>query len=1613
MRNPSRRAQGMSVAIALALVMAIISQMSAQSPPPLTPAQSRSRAALTPVVSSAVAFAVSAPLSDLPPVSAGAMVSAQSESSRDWEDPPNRAPLRAEITTDPGSADAALQSFVASPSIQEPTLDFEGLSSQDNLTVLGAQLSPPDTDGDVGPNHYVQVTNLLFRVWDKSGNPLTSALRLSALFAPLGGACALTAKGDPIVLYDPLADRWLVSQFGFVTPASPPYFECIAISQTPDPTGSYYLYAFQTPNNEFPDYPKLGVWPDGYYMTVNQFTGGGPQNGTGAYAFDRAKMLEGDPTASYVYFNLNRTSYPEGIVGMLPSDFDGLTPPPTGRPNTFAYLISVAFGGPSDGLRLFDFHADFEDPGRSSFTERVESPVAVASFNPTNPIGRRDIQQPPLPPPFDNNTNTLDSISDRLMFRLQYRNVGGIETLVTNHTVGAPPSTTIGEYVAGVRYYQLISDGGPFFVNEQATYAPDDGLSRWMGSAATDHLGNLAVGFSTSSADSFPSVAYAGRLAFDPPGGLFQGEKTMVAGTGVQTSAGNRWGDYSALTVDPSDDCTFWYTNEYYTAASQAASAVGWLTRVGRFKFDECTAPSQGSLQGVITDAGSGALIAGALIQVSNGFSQRSGANGAYSRVLASGIYDVTVSKLGFAPATVTGVVINNGLITPLDVALTGTGVAVAGSTVITTERFSPPNNAIDPGETVTVDFTLRNIGFGNSQSLTATLQPTGGVLDPSGPQLYGVIPAGGAATRPFTFRADPLLGCGGTLTATLRLRSGSTDLGAVTFKFSLAGTLRVPLAENFDGVTVPVLPEGWTALNLDSSPTLWATSSTTSDTQPINAFVIPPTTVSDKLLQSPAFHVQTAAAQLSFRHLNILEAGNDGGVLEISFDNGPFVDILDAGGSFVANGYSSTISIQSGNPIGGRRAWSGNSGGYRTTSVSLPAAAAGKMVRLRWRMGSNSSVVDPGSIWRVDTISVTELVAHCAFNFAGSSSLRQESFSPPNGAIDPGETVTVDFALRSLGISNTTNLIASLIPTGGVLDPSGPQNYGVVSGSGGPVTRPFTFRADPLLGCGGTLTATLHLQDGSTDLGAVTFTLRLAGSVITVFAEDFDSVTPPALPDGWLATSIEASPVLWATTPTLPDTPPNEVAIVASSPVVSDRRLDSPAFLVQSSNAQLRFRSFYILQPGFDGGVLEISLDDGPFVDILEAGGSFVENGYNSTISTATSGTPPLPSPLAGRQAWSGLTNGYVTTRVNLPATAAGKMVKLRWRLGSDNTIASPGWRVDTISITEIVAPCAFNLLSAGSEITAESFSPPNGAIDAGETVTVDLALRSLGISDTTNLIATLLPTGGVLGPSGPQNYGAVSRAGAPVTRPFTFRADPLLGCGGTLTATLRLQDGPTDLGAVTFRFQLAGSVITVFAEDFDSVTPPALPEGWVATSIEASPVLWATTPTLPDTPPNEVAIVSGSPVVSDRRLDSPAIAIKSAAAQLRFRSFYILQTGFDGGVLEISLDGGPFVDILEAGGSFVENGYNSIISDATSGTPPLASPLAGRQAWSGSLTGYVTTRVNLPAAAAGTMVKLRWRLGSDNTIASPGWRVDTISITEVVAPCTVNLPSAGLTGR
>lgn len=422
---------------------------------------------------------------------------------------------------------------------------------------------PPDPIGDVGPNHYVQMVNTKFAIFNKSGVLLSGPTNINLLFAGLGAGnqCVLNDDGDPVVLYDRLADRWLLSQFA--VPGGPSGFHvCVAISQTPDPTGSYFLYDLVVP--VFPDYFKIGVWPDGYYMATNENAPGT----VGVFALDRARMLQGLP-ASFIRFVVTNKNL------LLPSDLDGVRPPPAGAPNTFYTFTDPSFwpGGGVDRLDLFAFHADFATPGSSTFTALPS--VAITAFNYTV-CGYFVLDCIPQPSP----GQAVDAVSEWPMWRFAYRNMKTHESLVGNFTVDVD-----GANHAGIRWFELRRSGaGPWTLFQEGTHAPDAN-HRWMGSVAMDANGNIALGYSVSGAVVQPSLRYATRLAGAAPGTL-EAEAVLIDGSGVQTAGSNRWGDYSAMSVDPSDDCTFWYTGEYYAATSSS----GWSTRIGAFKIPSCRA---------------------------------------------------------------------------------------------------------------------------------------------------------------------------------------------------------------------------------------------------------------------------------------------------------------------------------------------------------------------------------------------------------------------------------------------------------------------------------------------------------------------------------------------------------------------------------------------------------------------------------------------------------------------------------------------------------------------------------------------------------------------------------------------------------------------------------------------------------------------------------------------------------------------------------------------------------------------------------------------------------------------------------------------------------------
>jgi fibronectin type 3 domain-containing protein len=426
---------------------------------------------------------------------------------------------------------------------------FEGIG-QTNYSVDAA---PPDTNGTVGPNHYVQWVNEAFAIFDKqTGAIVYGPAAGNTLWSGFGGGCQTNNDGDPIILYDRTAGRWLFSQFSV---SSTPYQQCIAVSQTSDPTGPYYRYSFSY--SAFNDYPKFGIWPDAYYATFNMFTSS--FIGAKVCAFDRARMLQG-LSATQQCFN---TSASQG--GLLPSDLDGTIAPPAGSPN---YVLN--FG--ANSLNVWKFHVDWSTPANSTFTGPTN--IAVAAFVPACNGGACI--------PQTGTNEKLDSLADRLMYRLAYRNFGDHEAWVVNHSVALSSQSKGNPGGSGVRWYELRRTGGNVSVYQQGTFAPDS-TYRWMGSAAMDQAGDIAIGYSVSSATLRPGIRYTGRAPGDPLGTL-QTEATALSGNGSQTPPLDRWGDYSSMSVDPTDDCTFWYTNQYLKNTGN----WNWSTWIASFKFPAC-----------------------------------------------------------------------------------------------------------------------------------------------------------------------------------------------------------------------------------------------------------------------------------------------------------------------------------------------------------------------------------------------------------------------------------------------------------------------------------------------------------------------------------------------------------------------------------------------------------------------------------------------------------------------------------------------------------------------------------------------------------------------------------------------------------------------------------------------------------------------------------------------------------------------------------------------------------------------------------------------------------------------------------------------------------------
>ncbi|HYG08580.1 MAG TPA: hypothetical protein VD835_01270 [Pyrinomonadaceae bacterium] len=465
-----------------------------------------------------------------------------------------------------GNANPAGIDPLAAKGVSQSSANVSPLASTIGTPVdPNARVAPPDTTGDLGPNHYVQWVNLRYSIYTltRGANNEITGFNLvggfpkngNLIWQGFGGPCESFNDGDPIVQYDQFADRWVLTQFAV---AASPFTQCVAVSTTPDPTGTYHRYAYSY-GTDFNDYPKMGVWRDGYYITYNMFKRGRTYGGNAVCAFERDRMLIGASARQICA----RTS--TSFASLLPADIEGKTLPPAGSPNP---LLSIS----TSSLLSWKFAVNW-----TTGTGTLTGPATVAGVAAFSRAcgGGRCIPQP-------GTTQQLDSLADRLMYRLSYRNLGTREALLVNHSVATNGVSGIRWYELGNATGQTITSATPV-VRQQGTFAPTADF-RWMGSAAMDKTGGIAVGYNISSSTIRPSIRYAFRGPLDILGTMGS-ETNILTGPGVQTGNSlSRWGDYSTLSVDPVDDCSMVFTTEYIPANG----SFNWTTFIHSFKLSTC-----------------------------------------------------------------------------------------------------------------------------------------------------------------------------------------------------------------------------------------------------------------------------------------------------------------------------------------------------------------------------------------------------------------------------------------------------------------------------------------------------------------------------------------------------------------------------------------------------------------------------------------------------------------------------------------------------------------------------------------------------------------------------------------------------------------------------------------------------------------------------------------------------------------------------------------------------------------------------------------------------------------------------------------------------------------
>lgn len=827
--------------------------------------------------------------------------------------------------------DPAAQGSFGKGQMPDPIMNFDGLIKSD-----GGGWTPPDTNGDVGPSHYIQTVNIGVGIYDKTSGANLAKFSYDSLFDGTGTPCDNQNRGDVVVLYDPQVDRWVLSDFSLPGP----YYECIAVSKTSDPvSGGWWFYALQANTGYFQhywnDYPKLGVWLDGWYLSANMFNENDDSfGGVRVWALDRASMISGG-ALNEIHFDCLSME----CGSLLPANIRGILPP-AGSSEYFANISAP------DSLNLWQFHTDWITPGNSSFTGPVV--LTVADFQMANDIPQLGTGQ------------TLDSLGDRLMMQLQYRNIGGTEALYVNHSVNSGN-------VVGVRWYEVRDPGGTPVIFQQGTYQPDENY-RWMGSIAADKEGDIAIGYSISSSSMSPAIRYAGRLAGEAPNQLPQNEAELFQGPGSQTGSA-RWGDYSALSVDPVDDCTFWYTQEYATSGSN------WRTRIGSFKFPSC-GEQKGTLAGYVYNSVTNLPIPGAPLFAEGtiyNYNAVTDNSGYFSIDLIPGSYNLTAGPfLPGYPGTdfAWELTVTVGNTTPQDFYLDPVP-SLVHSDVSLSDSNGNGNGFPEPGEQgLILSELLLNQGAITSTQIIANLSSlTSGVTVQTGESTYADISAGDTGTNitPYIFSIDPSVACGTDLNFSALVTDSFSTYNA---PFSLNASVPLPRTDIFSN-TVENGEMGWTTGGANNT---WAITDEDYHS-PTHSWTDSP---GAKYLNNTNSYLRTPAFDLTAkRHVKLsgwlkytLEPGWDYVYLEYSLDGGN--------------------SWQTGDPVA---SITGSHDWFYTT-IDIPALDNQSNVALRFHLTSDSNTNFDGI--HLDDIALSYEPYECTYDKAPNA---PSLISPEDGS--------------------------------------------------------------------------------------------------------------------------------------------------------------------------------------------------------------------------------------------------------------------------------------------------------------------------------------------------------------------------------------------------------------------------------------------------------------------------------------------------------------------------------------------------------------------------------------------------------------------------------------